>query len=288
MKLVKGESAFTKCTVVVIFTSFLGIVSLLAARDWVGAASSGPSPSHTGAGGEDTCASCHVSYDLNSGGGNVQISGVPANYTPGQAVQVTVTTAKEDATIYGFQMTAIDGTGLRAGSFTVGSGSPTEMQTVIGQVAGKQRQYIEHTTDGLIPTILGRKSWTFTWTAPSQNVGRIDFFVAGNAADSNGSPTGDYIYTGTAFSLPAAAAYSVSGRVFTPDGITGLRNTSVLLMRTDFPTRLATTNTAGFFTFADVPVGSYVIQIRSRRYKFNGQPHAVSSDFSGLVFKATE
>jgi len=256
-----------------------------------GAASSGPSPSHTGATGEDTCASCHASYELNTGGGTVQISGVPANYSPGQAVQVTVTTIKDDATIYGFQMTAIDGTGLRAGTFTVGAGSPAELQTVIGQVAGNQRQYIEHTTDGLIPTVLGSKTWTFTWTAPSQNVGRIDFFVAGNAADSNSSPTGDYIYTGAAFSIPTAATYSISGRVFTPDGVTGLRSTSVLLVDRATPpaqTRLASTNTAGFFTFPDIPAGNYTIRVRSRRYKVGNQPVTVNADLTGLVFTATD
>src|ERR1041385_7098079 len=43
------------------------------------------------------------------------------------------------------------------------------------------------------------------WKAPSQTVGRVTFYAAGNAANGNGDPSGDFIYT-TSVSLEAGAA----------------------------------------------------------------------------------
>ena len=38
-------------------------------------------------------------------------------------------------------------------------------------------------------------SWEIEWTAPSAGAGTVDFYFAGNAANQNGSTSGDYIYT---------------------------------------------------------------------------------------------
>src|SRR5215204_7765889 len=74
----------------------------------VSASASGPSPSHTNAPGEANCTECHSDFVANSGTGNVMISGIPANYLPGQQIPVTVRVNQADAVVYGFQMTALD------------------------------------------------------------------------------------------------------------------------------------------------------------------------------------
>src|SRR5215213_1901809 len=79
------------------------------------ASAQGPSPSHTNAPGEDNCTACHTGSPVNSGGGSVTISGIPAAYKAGQQIPVTVTTSQASAVVYGFQLTAVDSHGREAG-----------------------------------------------------------------------------------------------------------------------------------------------------------------------------
>ena len=55
-------------------------------------------PSHTGAPGEANCTACHTSFPVNSGTGGVTITGLPANYRPGQVVPITVTVSQDGNT----------------------------------------------------------------------------------------------------------------------------------------------------------------------------------------------
>lgn len=161
-----------------------------------GAASSGPSPSFTNAPGESNCTACHSTFEVNSGTGRVQITGLPRNYLPAQQIPVTVTVNDSTGVLFGFQATAVKNDGDRAGTFVVPSPSPLPvMQLVNGIIGGKTRQYIEHTVQGITPTTSGTKSWQFTWTAPSRRVGKIDLYAAGNAANSDSSSDNDQIYT---------------------------------------------------------------------------------------------
>jgi hypothetical protein len=161
----------------------------------VSASASGPTPSNTGAPGESNCTACHSSFPVNSGSGSVSIAGVPANYLPNQQVPLTVTTSQSDAVIYGFQLTALDNQGKQVGTFTLPAQSPQQLQIVDGFAGGNMRKYVEHTINGITPTQFGSKSWTFTWNAPAERVGKVSFYAAGNAANSDGGTSGDYIYT---------------------------------------------------------------------------------------------
>jgi hypothetical protein len=151
---------------------------------------------------------------VNSGTGSVSIGGVPANYLPNQQVNITVTTAQSDAVIYGFQLTALDRQGRNAGTFSLPSQNPMQIQTMDGIVDGITRRYVEHTVDGVVPTQFGSKTWTFTWTAPSERAGKISFYSAGNAADSSQTPSGDYIYTKSVSALSGSAIsnFDVDGK----------------------------------------------------------------------------
>ena len=164
----------------------------------VAASASGPTPSHTSAPGEANCTACHSDFPVNSGTGSVLIAGLPPNYFPNQQINVTITTAQADAVIYGFQVTALDGEGGPAGTFTLQNPQPPtspSTQILNGIVGNITRRYVEHTIDGITPTAFGSKSWNFIWTAPAQRIGKVSFYAAGNAANSDGSTSGDYIYT---------------------------------------------------------------------------------------------
>ena len=171
----------------------------------VSASASGPSPSNTGAPGEANCTSCHGDFPVNSGTGNVAIAGIPANYLPNQNYPVTVTTTQADAVIYGFQLVSVDSRGASAGTFTLPVQTPAQTQILLGIVDGNTRAYVEHTVDGIVPVMFGSKSWNFTWTAPPQRKGKIGFYAAGNGANSDGSPGGDYIYVSSKAALSGSA-----------------------------------------------------------------------------------
>ena len=175
------------------------------------AASSGPSASHTGAPGEANCTACHGDFAVNSGTGKITINGLPANYLPNQQIPVTVTVNQESAVVFGFQLTAIDGQGRRIGTYTLPAQTPQQLQVVSGIVGGNERRYVEHTVNGITPTEFDTKSWTFTWNAPPQRVGKISFFAAGNAANSDSNSTGDYIYTTSKSTLSGTAISNFDG-----------------------------------------------------------------------------
>ncbi len=188
---------FVKLSVVAITALFAVFCfqKFVVKSDRVSASAFGPTPSHTGAPDESNCTACHSDFAVNSGSGNVMIGTIPANYAPNQQISITVTANQADAVIYGFQMTALDSQGRRAGTFIEPTQNPPQMQVVTGLVNSEVRSYIQHTVEGTLPTVFGTKSWTFTWTAPNPGVGTVRFFVAANAANSDGNTSGDYIYT---------------------------------------------------------------------------------------------
>lgn len=199
--------------VAAVFVVFF-ILGSMVGKDPVSASASGPSASHTNAPGEDNCTTCHTSFTVDSGGGSVSISGIPANYLPNQQVAITVTTedAGPSSLLFGFQMTAVDNLGRPVGTYTLPVQDPPRLQVITGNVSGNARRYVEHTVDGLfLPSVFGHNTWTFTWTAPSKRVGKVDFYAAGNAANGNGTSGGDYIYTTARSTLSGSAIANFDG-----------------------------------------------------------------------------
>lgn len=204
---------FIKLTVVSIaaVVAAFGFHQYSARYERVSASAFGPTPGSTGAPGEINCSACHTGQPVNNGEGSVTISGMPANYLPNQQIPITVTTSKPSAVVFGFQMTAIDSQGKRVGTYTIPAQSPQQLQTVNATIGGNQRTYIEHTVDGTIPTVFDTKSWTFTWNAPAERVGKVSFYAAGNAANSNGGTGGDFIYTASKNILSGTATSNFDG-----------------------------------------------------------------------------
>lgn len=169
---------------------------------------SGPEARYTGAPGDlNSCVQCHDTYhDANVGPGAVQVDNNPGVYTPGQDYTLVVTVQQANRQRYGFQLTAIDGDGNRAGTLTT-LASDTQVNTETG-LGG--RQYIQHSQSGTLPSASDRRVWQVSWTAPANDVGTVRFYVAGNAANGNGNNQLDYIYTNAALSESPSSVVSVS------------------------------------------------------------------------------
>jgi hypothetical protein len=155
--------------------------------------SGGPSIGRTGAPGETDCTACHTQ---NAGPGFFTIT-APVNYVPGLTYQIQVDHTTPDATRlrWGFELTALDGSNLAAGTFATTS---TFTQNKSGLIGGNTRLYEEHTSLGTFAGTSGGATWTFDWVAPATDVGPITFYAAGNQANNDNLKTGDQIYTTTA------------------------------------------------------------------------------------------
>ncbi len=182
--------------------------------------STGPPASYSGApavGGmpaEGLCTVCHSTFanDVNDPLGSLHILDVPQIYTPGQTytlrVQLGFLHPPADTPLWGFQFTAVRAdSGTGAGSFTTGP----ELQVKAPAISSvfKTRRYVEHTPAALWEGEPGPVEWSFDWTAPTRDVGKVYFYCAGNAANGNGLNTGDHIYTAVDSVLGDTATVSV-------------------------------------------------------------------------------
>ena len=162
----------------------------------------GPPPGHTGGFGEPTCRACHSDAGLNEPGGELTLSGAPANYEPGQTYQLEVVLRRAGMLRAGFQLAArfADGsaTGKQAGVL-----APGDARSIITWDTLTHVSYIEHNLAG---TALSGDAghWIVRWTAPATAPGPVSFNVAGNAANDDDSPLGDFIYTTALRVAPAA------------------------------------------------------------------------------------
>ncbi len=196
----------------------VGYFGILPDYSKVKANRSGPPPSFTNAPGEGNCTACHSDFPVNTGKGSVVISGVPTEYVPGSSISVTVTTTQFNTIAFGFQITAIDSLGNGVGSFSTGTQNTVQITTAM--VDGRGREYVEHTIDGT--TGSGSRSWTFTWLAPSTDVGPITFYAAGNGADDDGSTANDFIFTTSFVSNPQTTNQIPAQFDFDGDGKTDI------------------------------------------------------------------
>lgn len=181
--------------------------------DRAAASAFGPAPTFTGAPGESNCTACHSSFPVNSGDGNVVVSGLPLNYLPNQQVPVTVTVNDPSGNSFGFEMTTIDNQGRRAGLYAIPTPTPNPPTLLIqnGFVNGVQREYVSHTVNSVVPTVEDTKSWQVDWTAPARRVGKVTFHASGNGADGTGGTDNDRIYTTSSGSFAGTNVSSFDG-----------------------------------------------------------------------------
>ena len=156
----------------------------------------GPPDEKTGAPNEETCmtAGCHTGNALNTVDGSLMLT-TPETYEPGEVYTIVVNLSRPGQSKWGFQMTALDADGARAGIFAADDASNTQVSEA------NSKQYIKHTAIGTAGAN-DAHSWEFEWTAPDTDIGRITFYAAGNAANGNFNPIDDYIYTAQEESTP--------------------------------------------------------------------------------------
>ena len=154
-----------------------------------------PPDEKTGAPNEGTCADCHAGNTLDASGGSLTVT-VPGTYEPNEVYTIIVDLARAGQSKWGFEMTALDANGARAGAFTADDAANTQLTET------NNKQYIQHTTAGTAAGTNDAHSWEFEWTAPDADIGPITFYTAGNAANGDGATTGDYIYTTQSESTP--------------------------------------------------------------------------------------
>lgn len=150
----------------------------------------------TGSPGETTCTNCHSSYPLNSGGGSVAFlsPGMTGfQYTPGQTYNMSVTVSRSGNNLFGIGLEALTSANDNGGTLTVTDAGSTSIKN--STVSGVSRRNLVHTLNGGSGT--GSKVFNFSWTAPVAGTGNVTFYYAGAATNSNGSESGDYIYSGS-------------------------------------------------------------------------------------------
>lgn len=189
----------------------------------------GPDPGFAGVPGENggaTCATsgCHTGT-VNSSSGSVTIN-LPngLTYTPGVTQQLSVTIADPAQRAWGFELTArvAGSNSTMAGSFAsadnktqvlCSTANLRQAQALPYTASGSQTcsstfplAYIEHSLAGYSSSrgVTGSYTFNFNWTPPATNVGNITLFVAGNAANGNGSESGDHIYSKSYTLAPAS------------------------------------------------------------------------------------
>ncbi|MEN9511722.1 MAG: hypothetical protein RLZZ370_1541, partial [Bacteroidota bacterium] len=159
---------------------------------------SGPGGGYSGAPGENTCntSGCHNGTLRTSGLKWSKIRFIGAftgnGYIPDSTYTITITYRESGRARYGFQITCLTAANDPAGTFTA---TNTRVQRATTSVAGKTREYIQHTNTGSSPVVSDSVSWSFNWKAPASNLGNLKFYVSLNAANNNGQSSGDSIYT---------------------------------------------------------------------------------------------
>lgn len=157
----------------------------------------GAPPGFSGGFGELSCHACHFQAEPNAPPGRVSIDGVPQIFAPGQQYSLTVTLARPGMRAGGFQLTArfADG-GRQAGTLTAKGDGRVRVEKS-GDIL-----YANQKAKGTALVGPDRAEWTLSWTAPEAG-GPVQFHVSANAADADGSASGDYVYTATVETTPA-------------------------------------------------------------------------------------
>jgi uncharacterized protein (TIGR03437 family) len=189
----------------VLLNRFAVIVFLAVFAGSVFAESKMPSLGYTGApadhGGQN-CSTCHNSYAANSDTtGSLQV--VVMDYVPTEQQTIKIFVQHPQASRWGFQMTIREQSDetLSSGVFSVSSpneqvvcndgsqyGSPAPCNTAMPE------QFAEH-LNAPTGTMGATYEFDVTWMPPTQEVGRLHVYVAAVAANNDGTPQGDRVYT---------------------------------------------------------------------------------------------
>jgi hypothetical protein len=157
---------------------------------------------NNGSPGENTCntTGCHTGNPVNSTNGSVTIESpdlINWQYVPGETYTISVTVAQANRNLFGIGFEALTSTNNNAGILTPGVG--TQLKNAV--VQGVSRVNVVHVLNGGASP--NAHTFTFSWQAPATDIGNVTFYTAGNAANNNGTASGDFIYTSNQVVTPA-------------------------------------------------------------------------------------
>lgn len=219
--------------------------------------SNGPLTRRTGAAvdGGINCSACHRTFAPANQDPRGRLAIELASYRPGNRQVVRVTIEHPDAMRWGFQLTA---RGANDNSKSVGTFTANSLIRVVcgaggtAQPCGAEQEFATHLAASTRLGSNGRMTFEVEWTPPSEDVGDVIFYAAGNAADGNAIPTNDVIYTTSQLVRNAAGCSStgtptVSGFSNAGSGQSGIAyNTLFSVYGTDLISRSRTRSAQGF------------------------------------------
>ncbi len=160
--------------------------------------SSGAPGAHTGAPGEQTCATsgCHDDNTINSGKASlsIEVGSSITNYVPGKTYAVKVSISEKNVKRFGFQLLALNKSTLSSvGTFQIADAGRTQL--VKNTQAFSDREYVTYSFNGTDATSEGMSEWMVNWTAPATDIGPVAFYAAGVSANDDMTDKKDHVYT---------------------------------------------------------------------------------------------
>ncbi len=191
-----------------------------------------PSLGYTGAptdhGGQN-CSTCHTGNSVNDPSGSLKVT--VTDYVPNVQQLIKIVVQNPNASRWGFQI-AIRGQSdetQSAGTFAIPSAVATTEQVACddGSQYGSQapcastiaRQFAEH-LDAPKGSTGAAYEFDVLWTPPTQEIGRLQVYVAAVAADGDGTDQGDHVYTFTQ-TLNNVGACTLAGTPIFQDVVNG-------------------------------------------------------------------
>lgn len=178
------------------FTIILSLVVIIAATPE--RSSSGAPGAHTGAPGEQTCATsgCHDDNSVNSGKASlsIEVGNSVTNYVPGKTYAIKVSISEKNVNRFGFQLLALNKSTLSSvGTFQIADKGRTQL--VKNTQAFSDREYVTYSFNGTDASSDGMSEWLVNWTAPATNIGPVEFYAAGVSANDDMTDKNDHVYT---------------------------------------------------------------------------------------------
>jgi len=181
----------------------------------------------TSTGSTRNCTNCHGDYSLNSGGGNITLTGLPTTFTAGVAYPFSIKIAHgtADRKVWGYAIKAVDTTT----NTVVGTWTSTNANSSIKGTAGGATYELSH-ANAAVTTVANNYTYTgLTWNAPSVAPSKVKFYVSAVAGNNNGNEAQDYVYTttfsSTKYVAPPPTATVPTTQVITQTPVSGLCDT---------------------------------------------------------------
>ena len=164
-----------------------------------------PSIGYTGAPADhngQNCSVCHSTFGAANSDSQGSVTASITDYNPGVQQMVHVVVKHPSASRWGFQMTIreVSDETSNAGTFSASSGiqvvcdDGSKFGSAPPCSGNNGRQFAEH-MDAPTTTAGAGFDWTVPWTPPQTEVGRLHVYVSAVAANQDGTPQGDHVYT---------------------------------------------------------------------------------------------